>query len=411
MPDPYDSRFDCVRFDYVCAVVEGHQESGDARGRDPGPAERELIRAARCYSVWLRAATVVPCGVFGVLAAPGETRPQTAVLAVLAIGWSVLRIVWPGNRTVFKAWAVIAVDVVVLAAMGVGQVVAGGQDSASWVYALISITAVTYPFEWCTRPLVGGGLAVLALGAYVAGSAVAHSGGWSPATLPAARVLLEVALSRLSYVLIRSEVRSVDRLTERVAARRREAAVSAAGRAAEREYLATLHDTASTTLLMVALGTRETHDSARERARQDLKMLTAFSGSDVGRVDLGSLLATATQHPGVRVRQEIGGLPPLPAAPALAVFHGVMEALTNVNRHAGVAEAALRAGLDGNGRIVVELRDRGRGFRPEEVAPHRRGISGSIIERMAAAGGRVLVASAPGEGTTLRWTWPHDQGD
>lgn len=361
--------------------------------------------------MWLRSATVVPCGVFGVLAAPGETRPQTAVLAVIAIGWSVLRVVWLRNGTAPKAWTVIAVDVAVLAAMGVAQVVAGGQDSASWVYALTSITAVTYPFEWCTRPLVGGGMAVVALGAYAAGSAIAHSGDWSPAVLPAVRVLLEVALSRLAYVLIRSEVRSVDRLTERVAARRRAAAVSAAARAAEREYLATLHDTASTTLLMVALGTRETHDGVRERARQDLKMLTSFAGSEVGRVDLGSLLSTATLHTEVRVRQEIGGLPPVPAAPALAVFHGVLEALTNVNRHAGVAEAALRAGLDENGRIVVELRDRGRGFRPEEVAPHRRGISGSIVERMAAAGGRVLVASAPGEGTTLRWTWPHDQSD
>ncbi|MFD1931115.1 sensor histidine kinase [Nonomuraea mangrovi] len=390
-------------------MVEGHQEAGEARGKVSGAAERELVRAASRYSVWLRSATVVPCGVFGVLAAPGGTRPQTAVLAVLAIGWSVLRLVWARNGTVSRAWTVVAVDVVVLAAMGVGQAVAGGQDSASWVYALISITAVTYPFEWCTRPLVGSGLAVLALGAYVAGSAVAHSGDWSPAVLPAVRVLMEVALARLSYVLIRSEVRAVDRLTERVAARRREAAVAAARRAVEREYLATLHDTASTTLLMVAMGTREAHDDVRERARQDLKMLTVSSGPDAGRVDLGALLATATLHPGVRVRQDIGGLPPVPAAPALAVFHGVREALTNVNRHAGVAEAALRAEVDEHGRIVVELRDRGRGFDPEQVAPHRRGISGSIVERMAAAGGRVLVASAPGEGTTLRWMWPRDQ--
>ncbi|WP_084518059.1 sensor histidine kinase [Microtetraspora niveoalba] len=386
------------------AAVAG--EGGARAG--PGAAERELNRAAERYAVWLRTAVIVPCAVFGFFAAPSGREPVAAALAGVAIGWCALHLVRPRSRSRRDTWSVAAVDGVVLVSIGLGQPVAGTPDSGSWVLAVVSITAVTFPYEWPTKPLVGGALAVLGLGAYVAGS-VAYSGEWWPMLPPAVRVLTELTLSRLSYVLVRSQARRADRLTGRVAARRREAAVTAARRAGEREYLATLHDTASATLLMVAAGTGDGTRRVAERARQDLEELARVPGSDVSRVDLGRLLATATRRRAVLVRSEIGRLPPLPAGPALAVFHGVREALTNVERHAEAAEAALRAEVDERGRIVVELRDRGRGFDPDEVSPHRRGVSGSIIERMAAAGGRALVTSRPGRGTTVRWTWPDDR--
>ncbi|MFF4774675.1 sensor histidine kinase [Microtetraspora fusca] len=378
------------------------------REAGPGVAERELNRAGERYAVWFRSAVIVPCAVFGILATPDEHRTATMSMAALVIGWCALRLAWARNRTLSRSWPAVAVDATVLVAVGLGQAATGTGDPGGWVVALVSITAVTYPYEWPTRPLVGCGLGVLGLGAFVAGSFI-HLGEWSIA-LAGARVLLELALSRLSYVLVRAQARSADRLTARVAARRRHAAVAAARRSGEREYLATLHDTASTTLLMVAVGARDGTRWVPERARQDLEQLAKVPGSDDGRVDLGPLLGTATRHPAVRVEVEIDALPPLPATPALAIFHGVREALTNVERHAGVPEASLRAGLDESGRIVVELRDRGRGFDPEQVAAHRRGLSGSIVERMTGAGGRVLVGSRPGGGTTLRWTWP-DDGD
>ncbi|MFB9964048.1 sensor histidine kinase [Sinosporangium siamense] len=385
----------------------------EARGEDRrsaaaerGATERELNRATVRYAVYLRSAVVIPSAVFGVLSAPDGYVTATVAMAALAIGWCAFHLVWLRNRAHRPAWIVIVVDTTVLIATGAGHMAVADCDcgSGSWVMALFSITAITFPYEWPTRPLVGVGVALAGIAAYLAGGALARSGDWAAVTGPGVRVLMELTLSRLSFLLVRAQARAADRRVERLAARRREAAVAAARRASEREYLATLHDTASTTLLMVALGT----GPVAHRARDDLDTLTRVPGSDKSRVDLASLLVTAAHHDLVRVEPRIGTLPPMPAGPALAIFHGVREALTNIDRHAGVAEATLRAEPGEHGGIVVELRDRGRGFDPRRVGPYRRGVSHSIVERMSSAGGRVLVDSAPGRGTTLRWTWPDD---
>ncbi|MFE0152384.1 sensor histidine kinase [Nonomuraea sp. NPDC059007] len=353
--------------------------------------------------MWLRSAVSAACAVFGVLEVPAERRPLALAVAAVVLAWSVFRLVALGRRTPGWAGGVIAMDAVVLVAIGAAQALAGPGYAGGWTLALISITAVTSSYEWPSRPRVGIALAMLGLGSYVAGFA-AQSGVWAPAVLPGVRVLVEIILSRLSYLLVRSQARVADRLSARIAARRRQAAVAAARRAAEREYLVTLHDTASTTLLMVAEGYGEAE--VAERARHDLEAIAGVPEAGAGPVDLAALLTTAARHDDVLVRGRPDAMPPLPARPALAIFHGVREALTNVARHAGVAEASLRAGLDEHGTVIVEVRDRGRGFVPDDVGPHRRGISGSIVGRMADAGGRATVISRVGEGTTLRWMWP-----
>ena len=52
------------------------------------------------------------------------------------------------------------------------------------------------------------------------------------------------------------------------------------------------------------------------------------------------------------------------------------------------------------------MRDRGRGFDPDDVAEDRRGISGSIVDRLARAGGAGQVRSTPGEGTEVEMSLP-----
>jgi two-component system, NarL family, sensor kinase len=42
------------------------------------------------------------------------------------------------------------------------------------------------------------------------------------------------------------------------------------------------------------------------------------------------------------------------------------------------------------------------------VPEHRRGLRGSVVRRLEAAGGTAVVESAPGRGTTARLTWPAD---
>nr|WP_269329396.1 ATP-binding protein [Kineosporia babensis] len=94
----------------------------------------------------------------------------------------------------------------------------------------------------------------------------------------------------------------------------------------------------------------------------------------------------------------------LPSTPAIAIRDSVREALTNVARHASVSEADLSVQHD-RGRLVVEIRDQGRGFDPAEVPSHRRGISESIVSRMSRAGGLGTVSSSPGRGTVVRLEW------
>jgi signal transduction histidine kinase len=87
----------------------------------------------------------------------------------------------------------------------------------------------------------------------------------------------------------------------------------------------------------------------------------------------------------------------------MAVFRTVQEALENVRRHAGARRVQLRLELDGR-RLVGEVRDDGRGFRPDEVQEGL-GLSG-MREWMALVGGGLEVESAPGRGTAVRFWIP-----
>jgi len=76
-----------------------------------------------------------------------------------------------------------------------------------------------------------------------------------------------------------------------------------------------------------------------------------------------------------------------------------------VARHAGTGTAEVRV-HDGNGQVVVEIIDQGRGFDARSVPRSRRGISESIHGRMAEIGGTAEISGAPGAGTTVTLRWP-----
>jgi PAS domain S-box-containing protein len=128
--------------------------------------------------------------------------------------------------------------------------------------------------------------------------------------------------------------------------------------------------------------------------------------------DLGLLPALTwhcerfTAQTGVRVALEHHGLDRRfhPEAEVTA-YRVVQEALTNVARHAGVGEAAVRICLDG-GLLHLEIEDRGAGFDPEAVLASGAGcgLSG-LRQRVTLLGGRFDVRSAPGAGTRLTAEW------
>ena len=82
-----------------------------------------------------------------------------------------------------------------------------------------------------------------------------------------------------------------------------------------------------------------------------------------------------------------------------AAYRIAQEALTNVARHAGVSEVAVRLWTDQD-TLSVQIEDQGAGFDPE-VALAASGTTGlaGMHERAVLLGGQLTIESAPGAGT------------
>jgi signal transduction histidine kinase len=115
---------------------------------------------------------------------------------------------------------------------------------------------------------------------------------------------------------------------------------------------------------------------------------------------------------GMSVRTEVDGAPqPLPAGVDLAAYRIVQEALTNVTRHAGPANAVVRV-VYGTDQLTVEVADDGVG-RPAAADSASdsasdsggNGISG-MRERATALGGRLEAGPGPDGGFRVRATLP-----
>jgi len=83
------------------------------------------------------------------------------------------------------------------------------------------------------------------------------------------------------------------------------------------------------------------------------------------------------------------------------------EALFNVVKHAGVAQARLRVWA-GHGRVRLIISDRGRGFDPKALAQANGLGLLSVRERVELLGGRIRVRSAAGRGTILAISLPDE---
>ncbi len=97
------------------------------------------------------------------------------------------------------------------------------------------------------------------------------------------------------------------------------------------------------------------------------------------------------------------GLENLPVSNALALFHICQEALANVAKHAAAQHVDVNVWLTAE-RVLMEVRDNGRGFAVEKMSTTiGHGLS-NMQTRAHAVGGDVDITSAAGEGTTvLAW--------
>ena len=83
-----------------------------------------------------------------------------------------------------------------------------------------------------------------------------------------------------------------------------------------------------------------------------------------------------------------------------ALARAAREAMVNAAKHAGVGRVDVYTECDGR-TAEVFVRDRGKGFDPDQVAADRLGIRGSIVGRVERHGGTVTIRSAPDEGTEV----------
>ena len=159
-------------------------------------------------------------------------------------------------------------------------------------------------------------------------------------------------------------------------------------------------------LVRVADAVRESLDEVRRIARE----LRPEALDDLGLVN--ALIALCSQldaEGGTRVQRQLQGkLPPLSPEVELVIYRVAQEGLTNALRHAGARVVNISLTADAEG-VTHSVSDDGRGM-TGEPAPGTAGISG-MRERALLVGGRLSIASGPGQGTEVVLTVPLDGED
>lgn len=89
---------------------------------------------------------------------------------------------------------------------------------------------------------------------------------------------------------------------------------------------------------------------------------------------------------------------------ALTLFRIAQEAFTNAHKYANASHLKLSLKIDGRA-AHLSVADNGRGFVPTKRSRKRHGIDG-MEHRVQAYGGRFVIRSAPGEGTTVSASIP-----
>ena len=184
-------------------------------------------------------------------------------------------------------------------------------------------------------------------------------------------------------------------------------------RADERARIsAHLHDSVLQTLSLIQRESdaAQMNRLARQQERELRSWLYGQSPSSPDGVRLGPALERAAlevedaHHVRIEV-VAVGDTADLTMAQIEELIAAGREAMTNAAKHAGVDRIDVFAERVDD-RIDVFVRDTGVGFEPDSVTVDRRGVSESILARMARAGGHAAVHSVPGAGTEIELSLP-----
>ena len=357
-------------------------------------------------------AAVVPAIIAGTVASLGAAATRfiwvlgvvllmdVALLGSVAAG----RLRWLLRSNAFLGWEIliaVALNLWMSRTMPAGTFALGGRD-AFWWYAMGTVALWTGLRGGSTGAAMVAGAGVLELAMFrFNGSALNLTAGMQ-------------LLLRYAWMCTIFGGAMVVKVLARQGAGLAAAAGLRAGQAAQRvDMLRRVHDTVLQTLEGLALRLGGGRQSAEERLREARAVALAQASElqAMLRVDAAGAppgldvrlqgLRHDFQQRGLRVHLVTTGTlgPDPPRQPLEAVEGAVREALTNVLKHAGVADAVVRAATTAD-VIEVSVSDRGRGFDPTAITGGY-GLAGSIRARMAEAGGAAAIWSAPGKGTRV----------
>jgi hypothetical protein len=368
---------------------------------------RRILRRGKGLCAVVRNSTNL-IAALAVLADPGMCGYGHRYLSAALACWAVMRLVTRSPSRVLAVadcgWAAL-----VAAAIPMANGCAGVATGAA--QAIATVTVATIVIELPARLSVPLWLNLTAIYAIAEASATnwlgpfVHYDLYGVTVVALAALLIRRARLQLTTAMdIARQQRISAQLFTTVAAERL---------AAEREQLATLHDTAAATLLLATEVDEPAREQLAAQAARDLTILQDPLYRPLRRVDVVEALHSAACHVTIPVRfigrhhlWLRGGL-------ASAVQSAVREAFNNVERHAGAGEIVVEVGCT---RIIVH--DDGIGMAADQ-ARYGYGLSESIIGRMRRAGGTAAISSVPGRGTAVELSWlddseepePHEAAD
>jgi signal transduction histidine kinase len=179
-------------------------------------------------------------------------------------------------------------------------------------------------------------------------------------------------------------------------AQQRLLAMSVTMERARKEMSAGHSESAEALLLQLSHENHEVLLELRELARGVYPPLLTERG-------LVAAIQSAARRSVVPVTLDVESFPRPAQQIEVAAYFCIMEALTNAAKHSGATD--LHITVRGTPRLTFTVSDNGRGFDPGSVSTG--GLLG-MEARAAAAGGTIVLDTAPGRGTSLTGTFPLD---
>lgn len=377
--------------------------------------DRLIARVVACFGVFFAAQTVP---ILGVQLSEVHVAWAVVFLPVFCAALVVALVASIVDRVVAQSQAVVAI--VYLAGIVTWPLaiteVATGTHSTYWLYPLLTIASAMAAIAFSARVALAYLVVMPVLVAIVR--------VWSGAV-----IAREAALDSAFFVILGAAILVIITMLRRAASRvdaAQETALSAYSTAvrqhateAERVQVdAIVHDSVLTTLLSAARAdTPETRALAATMAAKaivhlrDAAQVGPHSGATTPLSAVTRTIVGAAADVGAHfeVRTQAIGSRAIPAAAAEAVCAAASQAMVNSVQHAGGAPAVKRwvtvRSVHPHG-LEVEVGDTGAGFTVQHIPPERIGVRVSILERVAASGGRADVDSAHGEGTVITIRWP-----